>query len=398
MDAATLERYAELIVRFAANIQPGQTVELGSEIGKEQLTRAVAASAYRAGAKHVAVTYDDLHIKRARILHAPEEALGFAPEWVRRQVQELNERHGASIYLSGAGEPGILDGLDGDRIGRDRSPEAVDWQDAINARTVNWTVVPAPTAAWAAIVHPDLEPPRALERLWEQVFHVCRMDEDDPVGGWRRRSAELQAAAGRLTHMRLDTLRFRGPGTDLTVGLFPSSRWVGGGEQTVDGIEHMANLPTEEVFTTPDPARTSGVVRATKPLEMAGTTVRDLEVRFEAGRAVEFRAESGADALEARTQRDPGGAFLGEVALVDREGRIAPLETVFFDSLLDENAASHIALGSAYETVGPDDLGRINRSEIHIDFMIGDDDVSVTGVTRAGEEVDILVGGRWAFA
>jgi aminopeptidase len=398
MDAATLERYAELIVRFAANVQPGQIVELGSEIGKEELTRAVAASAYRAGAKHVAVTYDDLHLKRARILHAPDDALGFAPDWVRRQVQELSERHGASIYLSGAAEPGILDGLDGDRIGRDRSPEAVDWQDAINARTVNWTVVPAPTAAWAAIVHPDLDPDRALERLWEQVFHVCRMDEDDPVAAWRRRSGELGAAAGRLTDMRLDSLRFRGPGTDLMVGLLESSRWVGGGDETVDGIEHMANLPTEEVFTTPDPARTAGVVRATRPLEMGGTTVRGLEVRFEAGRAVEFRAESGADALEARTQRDEGGAFLGEVALVDRDGRIAPLDTVFFDSLLDENAASHVALGSAYETVGAEDLPRINRSEIHIDFMIGGDDVSVTGTTAAGEEVEILTGGRWAFA
>jgi aminopeptidase len=397
MDAAALDRYAELIVRFAANVQPGQTVELGSEIGKEQLTRAVAAWAYRAGAKHVAVTYDDLHIKRARILHAPDDALGYAPAWVRRQVQELNEQHGASIYLSGAAEPGILDGLDGDRIGRDRSPESVDWQDAINARTVNWTVVPAPTAAWARMVHPDLEPEAALERLWEQVFHVCRMDEDDPVEAWRRRSAELQDVARRLTEMRLDALRFRGPGTDLTVGLLPTSRWVGGGETTVDDIAHMANLPTEEVFTTPDPARTSGVVRATKPLEMGGTTVRDLEVRFEAGRAVEFRAESGAEALQARTQRDAGGSHLGEVALVDRDGRIAPLDTVFFDSLLDENASSHIALGSAYEVVGEEDLERVNRSEIHVDFMIGGDDVSVAGVMPDGAEVDILTGGRWAF-
>jgi aminopeptidase len=398
MDAAALDRYADLIVRFAANVQPGQIVEVGSEIGKEELTRAVAASAYGAGAKHVAVNYDDLHVKRARILHGPDDALGYAPAWVRRQVQELNERHGASIYLSGAAEPGILDGLDGDRIGRDRSPEAVDWRDAINARTVNWTVVPAPTAAWASMVHSELDPADALERLWEQVFHVCRMDEDDPVEAWRRRSGELQAVAGRLTDMRLDALRFRGPGTDLTVGLLPTSRWVGGGEKTVDGIEHMANLPTEEVFTTPDPARTSGVVRATKPLEMGGTTVRDLVVRFEDGRAVEFRAESGAEALQARTLRDPGGAFLGEVALVDREGRIAPLDTVFFDSLLDENASSHIALGSAYETVAPEDLDRINRSEIHVDFMIGGEDVAVTGVTADGAEVEILTGGRWAFA
>jgi aminopeptidase len=397
MDPGALERYAELIVRFAANVQPGQVVEVGSEIGKEELTRAVASSAYRAGAKHVTVTYDDLHVKRARILHAPDAALGFAPDWVRRQVQELNERHGASIYLTGAAEPGILDGLDTERLGRDRSPEAVDWQDAINARTVNWTVVPAPTPAWAGLVHPGVEPPEALERLWEQVFHVCRMDEDDPVEAWRRRSTELRAVAGGLTELRLDSLRFRGPGTDLTVGLLPTSRWVGGGDRTVDGIDHMANLPTEEVFTTPDPARTTGIVRATKPLEMAGTTVRGLQVRFEAGRAVEFTAESGAGALEASAQRDEGGSLLGEVALVDSAGRIAPLDTVFFDSLLDENAASHIALGSAYETVGEEDLGRINRSEVHIDFMIGGDGVSVTGTTASGEEIPILTAGRWTF-
>ena len=187
---------------------------------------------------------------------------------------------------------------------------------------------------------------------WEQVLHVCRMDEHDPVAAWQERSTELHDVSERLTSLHLDSLRFEGPGTDLTVGLLPTSRWVGGGERTVDGIEHMANLPTEEVFTTPDPARTAGVVTATKPLEMAGTTVRGLEVRFDAGRAVEFRAESGADALQARTVRDEGGAFLGEVALVDRNGRIAPLDTVFYDSLLDENASSHIALGSAYETVG----------------------------------------------
>jgi aminopeptidase len=398
MDPANVERYAELIVRFAANVQPGQNVEVGSEIGKEELTRAIAASAYRAGARHVAVHYDDLHLKRARILHGRDDALGFAPDWVRRQVQELSEAHGASIYLSGAAEPGILDGLDGARIGRDRSPEAVDWQDAINARTINWTVVPSPTPAWAGMVHPALEPAEALELLWEQVFHVCRLDEDDPVEAWRARSAELQGVARRLTDLRLDSLRFAGPGTDLMVGLLPTSQWVGGGEETVDGIQHMANLPTEEVFTTPDPRRTSGTVCATKPLEMSGTTVRGLEVRFEEGRAVEFRAESGAEALEARTRRDEGGAFLGEVALVDREGRIAPLDTVFYDSLLDENASSHIALGSAYETVAAEDIDRVNRSEIHVDFMIGGEDVTVTGVTAAGEHVEILAGGRWAFA
>ena len=396
MDPNDLERYAELIVRVGANVQPGQVVEVGSEPGKEALTRAVVRAAFRAGARHVDVTYDDMHVKRARILHAPDGALGYAPDWVRLQVHELSELRGASIFLTGPAEPGLLDGLDSERIGLDRTPVSADWENAINSRTVNWTAVPAPTPAWAAIVHPELEPDAALARLWEQALHVCRLDAPDPAEAWRQRDAELRATAARLTRLELDRLHFRGPGTDLTVGLLPTSHWEGGGETTVDGIRHMPNLPTEEVFTTPDPTRTEGVVRATRPRELAGTVVRGLEVRFEGGRAVDVRADTGADALRARIARDEGGARLGEVALVDAQGRIAPLDTVFLDALLDENAASHIALGAALEVcVDATDLDRINRSEIHVDVMIGGDDVAVTGVTTAGADVDILVGGAW---
>jgi aminopeptidase len=397
MNADTLDRYAELIVRFAANVQPGQVVEVTSEVGKEELTRAVAAWAYRAGAHHVAVHYADLHIKRARILHAPDDALGHAPAWTRRMVQELGERRGASIHLAGVTEPGLLNGLDADRLGRDRSPASVDWLEVLGRLEVNWAIVPCPTPAWADLAYAELDPGERLERLWDDVMHVCRMDEPDPVAAWRERAAELQAAADRLTGLRLDSLHFAGPGTDLTVGLLPASCWIGGGDVTAEGILHMANLPTEEVFTSPDPERTHGTVRATRPLELDGTMVRGLEVRFDAGRAVEFRAEDGADAIRARAGRDAGAARLGEVALVDGAGRIAMLERVFYDVLLDENATSHIALGSAYETgVSEEGRDRINRSEVHVDFMIGGPDVTVTGITAEGERVPLLVGGAWA--
>jgi aminopeptidase len=394
MDAATIDRYAELIVRFAANVQPGQVVEVSAEVGKEELTRAVAGWAYRAGAVHVSVLYADLHVKRARILHAPDEALGHAPAWTRRMVQELGERRGASIHLEGVTEPDIMRGLDAGRLGRDRTPSAVDWLAVLGRREVNWTIVPCPTPAWAGLAFADAEPGERLERLWDAVMHVCRMDEDDPVAAWRARSAELETAAQVLTDMRLDALHFTGPGTDLTVGLLPSSHWIGGGDVTVGGIAHMANLPTEETFTAPDPARAEGVVRSTRPLDLDGLMVRGLEVRFEGGRAVDFRADEGAEALRARAARDEGACRLGEVALVDGGGRIAQLDRIFYDVLLDENAASHIALGSAYENaVDEEGAELINRSEIHVDFMIGGSDVDVTGITTAGERLPLLVGG-----
>jgi aminopeptidase len=396
MDAEMLDRYAELIVNFAANVQPGQMVDVSSELGKENLTRAVAAACYRAGAHHVFVHYVDMHVKRAKILEAPEAALGFAPEWTRQMVRELGEKRGASIYLDGVTEPGILDGLDAGRLGRDRTPATLDWLEATARREINWTIVPAPTPAWAGLAYPELAPADRLDRLWDDVMHVCRMNEADPVAAWRARAAELDAVAERLTGLRLDALHFAGPGTDLQVGLLPTSSWIGGADLTVGGIVHMANLPTEEVFTAPDPERTRGSVRSTRPLDLSGTTVRDLEVRFEAGRAVDVRAGEGAEALRAHLERDEGAPRLGEVALVDRAGRIAALDRIFYDVLLDENASSHIALGSAYDTaVGEDDRERINRSEVHVDFMIGGDDVTVTGVTTAGERVPLLVGGEW---
>jgi aminopeptidase len=269
----------------------------------------------------------------------------------------------------------------------------------IDERSVAWTLSPYPTRGWAQVVYPELGADEALERLWRDVVHVCRLDEPDPAAAWQERIDQIWQVAARLDTLDLDSLHFEGPGTDLTVGLLPSSRFAkeGGSSQTRTGVRHVPNLPTEEVYTTPDPERTEGVVAATKPLDVAGSLITGLRMRFEGGRAVEIDAETNADALRQRCATDDGAARLGEVALVDRESRIGRLERTFFTTLLDENAASHLALGDAYSApVGdPTDVPRINESAVHIDFMIGSDDVSVVGTKKSGERVPLLVGGSW---
>ena len=269
----------------------------------------------------------------------------------------------------------------------------------INARTTNWTVVPWVVPEWARLVHPDLDEDAAVAKLWQQLVYVLRLDADDPAAAWQARLEQLHEAGRRIDARRFDALRFEGPGTDLTVGLLPTSRFSSEtpGMQTVDGVIHAPNLPTEEIASAPDPQRVDGVVSATKPLDVSGTVVRDLRIRFEGGRAVEIEGE-GAAALRGRVARDEGAARLGEVALVDNEGRIGKTNTVFFNTLLDENAASHLAFGNAYAvSVDEEDHDRINKSSIHIDFMVGSDDVSVTGLTRDGDGVPVLRGGSWCI-
>lgn len=391
-----VRRLAELIVRFGANVQPGQVVAVGAEPGKEPLARAVAAAAYAAGAKFVDVAYFDLHVKRARIEHAPEDTLDYVPPWYGERLMQISELRGARIGLTGPVAPGLLDDLDPQRVAKDQLPILKETIEVVNARTTNWCAAPCPTPAWAGLVFPDLEPEAALNRLWDEILHVCRLDEADPVAAWRQRADTLVGVAERLTEHRFDAVRFVGPGTDLTVGLLPSSSWIAARFETVDGLVHMPNLPSEEIFTTPDPARVDGHVTSTKPLVVAGNIIRGLQVTFAGGVATQIDADEGADVMRGITRRDEGAARLGEVALVDGEGRIGPLGTVFYDTLLDENAASHIALGSAYAMcVGDEDADAINTSLIHIDFMIGSPEVDVLGVTADGREVPVLVGGAW---
>jgi len=395
VDDATVERLADLIVGFGANVQPGQIVAVSGEPGKEQLVRAIAAGAYKRGAKFVDVTWFDPWVKRSRIEHAPDDTLEFVPDWFGERVLALGRERAARIALSGPVAPGVLDDLDPVRAGRDRLPAVKESGQVVNERTTNWCIGPCPTPAWASLVHPDLDPEAALAKLWEQIVHVCRLDEDDPIAAWSERRDTLAGVAARLSEQGFDALRYEGPGTDLTIGLLTGARWQSAAFETVDGLAHMPNIPSEEVFTTPDPERTEGRVRSTKPLVLTdGTVVRDLEVRFEGGRAVSVEAQTGGTTLKTITETDDGAARLGEIALVDAAGRIGALDTVFYDTLLDENAASHIALGQGFPFL-LEDAERSNSSQIHIDFMIGAPDLRVSGVTGDGREVAVLVGGAW---
>jgi aminopeptidase len=398
MDDATLARLAELTVDFGANVQPGQIVSLAGAPGKEYLVRAIAERAYKRGARFVDVSWFDPWVKRSRIAYAPDDTLEFVPPWYGERLLALGRERAAAITLSGPVAPGLLDDLDPVRAGRDRLPAVKESGEVVSRRELNWTIVPCPTPAWAKLVHPDLEPDAALAKLEQQVVHVLRLDEPDPVALWRRRADTLIGVAERLTERGFDALHYSGPGTDLTVGLLPGARWMAARFENIDGVTHMPNLPTEEVFTSPDPTRVDGHVASTKPLVLVdGTVVRDLRVRFEGGRAVQLDASTAQETMRTIIAKDEGAARVGEVALVDREGRIGALDTVFYDTLIDENAASHIALGRAFPFLAPDpeSAKRMNESDIHIDFMIGSPELTVTGLTRDGDRVPVLVDGSW---
>jgi len=399
MDSQLLERYADLIVSVGANVQEDQVVAVEALPEARPLVQAIATRAYDKGARYVDVQYFDPEVKRIRAAHAREETLTWVPPWLGERIVELGDLDAARIVLDPRVPPGLLDGVDPARAGLDRLPRLREVFKTIDDRSIAWTISPFPSESWAAKVYPELPPAEALARLWQDVAHICRLDEPDPAAAWVQRIEEIWESARRLDALDLDALHFSGPGTDLTVGLLPSSRFAkeGGASQTRRGVRFVPNLPTEEVFTTPDPERTHGVVAATKPLDVSGSVVEGLRVRFDGGRAVEIDAETNADALRRNCATDDGAARLGEVALVDRESRIGKLGRTFYSTLLDENAASHLAFGDAYAApIGdPDDIPRINESAVHIDFMVGSDEVTVTGRTKAGAELPILVGGAW---
>jgi aminopeptidase len=390
-------RLADLIVGFGANVQPGQLVGITSYIGKEEMTREVARAAYERGAAYVDVIYADQWLKRERLLHGDPETFSYIPPWMIDRIRHFSDEHAARISLSGPHAPHALDGIPPEHSGVDLLPYLPQTGQIVNLRTTNWCVAPSPTPAWAEVVYPEAGPEESFDRLWGAIAHICRLDEEDPVAAWKDRMTALKRSASTLTERHFDAIHLHGPGTDLTVGLYSSSVWHGAEFTTVDGLEHYPNIPSEEIFTTPDPLRADGYVSATMPLELYGTIIRGLRVEFEGGRAVRIDADENAETLRAAAGKDEGASRLGELALVDGAGRIGPLGTVFFDTLLDENAASHIALGSAYAmaVADEDEKQRINLSQIHVDFMVGSPQLSVDGITAAGEHVPVLRDGSW---
>jgi aminopeptidase len=387
---------ARLAAEAGINAAAEQIIVVSASLGQEQLARAIVGACYDLGARYVEVNYSDPYVRKVRLTRAPESALGTIPDWTRRKVLDIEEAGGASIALTGPVAPRLLDDVDPGRIGRDQVaiPETME---VIGRQRLRWSIIPGPSEGWAKLVFGDDEPD-ALDRLWEAIGTICRLDADDPVKAWRERGGELGETAQRLNRAQLDSLHFKGPGTDLTVGLLDGARWEGGGMTSADGISYLPNIPTEEVFTSPDPERTHGIVASTKPLLVSGSTISGLRMRFEGGRAIEVDADQGAELMRELVARDENANRLGEVALVDSSGRIGRSGLVFHDTLLDENAASHIAVGGGFPHLADEQTAaRVNTSGIHTDFMIGGPELTVTGTTRDGREIPVLMHQDWAL-
>lgn len=399
----SLARYADAIVRASLGIGKGDTFVVQGEPEHRELLVAVAESAYRAGARYVDVITADPLVMRARLMHGSDDALGALSPWSRRRFRETTSPHGAIAHIAGEGEAGYLDGVPTKRIATDYSRRAKQL-DFVRRAQLNmlsrWIIAGWPTDHWAGQVYPELDPLEGKRRLASDLMRFCRLAEEDGKGtsGWTRHLRTLSRRSARLSKLGLTRLELRGPGTALDLGFVEGTRWLGGFETLDDGRKLASNMPTEEVFTSPDPRQTSGTFQCTFPLSFRGRLIHGLRGEFSKGRLVRLEADSNEDRdfVAGFIDTDRTGRRLGEIALVDASSRIGQTGRIYYNTLLDENAAAHFAFGSGFGGTRSETPARaVNNSTIHLDVMIGGPDLEATGFNGRGRRVPLIREGAW---
>ena len=405
-----LERYADLAIGVGLNLQRGQRLVIRAPIEAVELTRALAARAYSAGCPYVDVSYTDDQLQLVRFRHAPDDSFEEFPSWRVKGMIERAEQGAAFLTVVG-GNPDLLKGQDPAKVAttmRAASEQSKPFsREYVTTMRVSWCVIATAVAPWAARVFPEAPARERVDKLWEAIFRACRVDRPDPREAWQRHVDALESRREHLNERAYTALRCAAPGTDLTIGLPDGHVWKGGIDHNARGTRFVPNIPTEEVFTMPHSRRVDGTVASTKPLNYGGRLIENFSLTFEHGKVVRVEAESGAEVLEKLIATDEGAARLGEIALVPHGSPISELGRLFYHTLFDENASSHVALGQAYTVClhGADAMSEqqladagANSSVTHVDFMIGSDRMDVDGVRADGSIEPVMRAGEWAIA